>query len=61
VAARLDPQTLASAKLTVENFTAEPQPEDVIAVRPPAGGWDNVAPAPKTGAVAPRKPAGNRT
>ena len=44
VAKRLDPQSLAAAKLAIQTFTPEPQPDDAINVASPAGGWDS-APA----------------
>src|SRR5205085_10779194 len=40
VAKRLDPQSLAAAKLAIQTFTPEPQPDDAINVAGPAGGWD---------------------
>jgi localization factor PodJL len=40
VAKRLDPQSLAAAKLAIQTFTAEPQPDDAVNVASPAGGWD---------------------
>ncbi|WP_315702795.1 MULTISPECIES: hypothetical protein [unclassified Bradyrhizobium] len=40
VAKRLDPQSLAAAKLAIQTFTAEPQPDDAVNVPAPAGGWD---------------------
>jgi localization factor PodJL len=40
VAKRLDPQSLAAAKLAIQTFTPEPQPDDAINVASPAGGWD---------------------
>jgi localization factor PodJL len=40
VAKRLDPQSLAAAKLALQTFTAEPQPDDAINVPTPPGGWD---------------------
>ena len=53
VAKRLDPQSLAAAKLAIQTFAAEPQPDDAVNVASPPGGWDN-APAqanmPKAGA-----------
>ncbi|MGE0750039.1 MAG: hypothetical protein AB7K64_05565 [Variibacter sp.] len=45
VAARLDQQALVAARLAVQTFTVEPQPEDAIAVKTPAGGWEQAAPA----------------
>jgi localization factor PodJL len=51
VAKRLDPQSLAAAKLAIQTFTAEPQPDDAVNVASPPGGWDSapvqaVAPKP---------------
>jgi localization factor PodJL len=43
IAKRLDAQSLAAAKLAIQTFTAEPQPDDAINVATPPGGWD---PAP---------------
>ena len=40
VAKRLDPQSLAAAKLAIQTFTPEGQPDDAINVASPAGGWD---------------------
>ena len=51
VAKRLDPQSLAAARLAIQTFSVEPQPEDAVNVVAPAGGWD--APA----AAAAAKPA----
>ncbi|MDA9519890.1 hypothetical protein XI06_05830 [Bradyrhizobium sp. CCBAU 11434] len=52
VAKRLDPQSLAAAKLAIQTFSAEPQPDDAVNVQTPAGGWDSAPqatakPAPK--------------
>jgi localization factor PodJL len=44
IAKRLDAQSLAAAKLAIQTFTPEPQPDDAINVASPAGGWD-LAPA----------------
>jgi localization factor PodJL len=60
VAARLDAQSLASARAAVQGFTAEPQPAEAIEVKPPPGGWDKPAgaahsPKAKPPAGAPRK------
>jgi localization factor PodJL len=41
IAKRLDVQSLAAAKLAIQTFTAEPQPDDAINVATPAGGWDS--------------------
>jgi localization factor PodJL len=43
VTKRLDPQSLAAARLAIQTFTPEPQPEDATTVASPAGGWDNAA------------------
>lgn len=40
VAAHLDAQALAAAKLAVQKWSAEPQPEDAVNVKAPPGGWD---------------------
>jgi localization factor PodJL len=40
VAKRLDTQSLAAAKLAVQTFTPEKQPDDAVSVSAPAGGWD---------------------
>src|SRR5262245_3626120 len=55
VAKRLDPQSLAAAKLAIQTFTPEPQPEDSVNVAAPAGGWDS-APT-QASATKPAKPA----
>ncbi len=44
VAKRLDPQSLAAAKLAIQTFVPEGQPEDAVNVPAPAGGWDTAAP-----------------
>ena len=40
VARRMDAQSLAAAKLAIQTFSAEPQPEDAVIVATPPGGWD---------------------
>lgn len=61
VAKRLDPQSLAAAKLAIQTFIAEPQPDDAVAVGAPAGGWDS-APPTKTSAKTPaKKPAATQS
>ncbi len=45
IAKRLDAQSLAAAKLAVQTFTPEGQPDEATAVGAPAGGWDVAAPA----------------
>ena len=59
IAKRLDPQSLAAAKLAIQTFTAEPQPSDAIGVQVPAGGWDGAAVQPA--AAKPAKPPAKRT
>src|SRR5439155_11370737 len=44
IAKRLDAQSLAAAKLAIQTFMPEPQPDDAVNVASPAGGWD-AAPA----------------
>ena len=56
IAKRLDAQSLAAAKLAIQTFTPEPQPDDAINVAAPQGGWDS-APAAATAA----KPAPSRS
>ena len=50
VAGRLDAQTLAAAKLAVQTFQPEAQPDEAVNVKAPPGGWDHA-----TTAVAPTK------
>jgi localization factor PodJL len=59
IAKRLDPQSLAAAKLAIQTFIAEPQPSDAVNVAAPAGGWDS-APA-QPAAAKPVRPATKRT
>jgi localization factor PodJL len=59
IAKRLDAQSLAAAKLAIQTFTPEPQPDDAINVASPAGGWDT-APAPATAAKPAAKPVSNK-
>ena len=40
IAKRLDAQSLAAAKLAIQTFTPEGQPDDAVNVASPAGGWD---------------------
>ena len=48
IAKRLDVQSLAAAKLAIQTFTPEPQPNDAVNVASPTGGWD-LAPAAAAG------------
>jgi localization factor PodJL len=59
IAKRLDPQSLAAAKLAIQTFTPEPQPEDAINVATPPGGWDR-APVPVIAAKPAAKPASTK-
>ncbi|MEA3078828.1 MAG: localization factor PodJL, partial [Sphingomonadales bacterium] len=56
VAKRLDPQSLAAAKLAIQTFTPERQPDDAVNVPAPPGGWDT-APLPAHAAKPAAKPA----
>jgi localization factor PodJL len=56
IAKRLDAQSLAAAKLAIQTFTPEPQPNDAINVATPAGGWEP-APVQATTAKPAAKPA----
>jgi localization factor PodJL len=46
VAARLDPTALTTAKLAVQAFIPEREPDEATSLRTPAGGWDHAAAAP---------------
>jgi localization factor PodJL len=59
IAKRLDAQSLAAAKLAIQTFTPEPQPDDAVNVASPAGGWDS-APAQPTAAKPAAKPASTK-
>ena len=62
IAKRLDAQSLAAAKLAIQTFTPEPQPDDAIGVMTPAGGWDSAAAAPAANTKPAAKPvAAKRT
>ncbi len=62
IAGRLNPASLTAARLAVQAWTAQSQPEEAQ-VNPPAGGWDAVTPVipitkPKARASAPIKIGG---
>jgi localization factor PodJL len=59
VAKRLDAQSLAAAKLAIQTFTPEPQPDDAVNVAGPVGGWDS-APAQATNTKPVVKPVAAR-
>jgi localization factor PodJL len=48
IAKRLDAQSLAAARLAIQTFSAEPQPDDAVNVTTPAGGWDQAPPQATT-------------
>jgi localization factor PodJL len=52
VAAHLDAQALAAAKLEVQKWAPQPQPADAISVKAPPGGWDLAQHAERTKARA---------
>jgi localization factor PodJL len=56
VAKRLDPQSLAAAKLAIQTFTPEGQPDDAVNVASPPGGWDGVTAQATTAKSATGKP-----
>jgi localization factor PodJL len=60
IAKRLDVQSLAAAKLAIQTFAAEPQPDDAVNVAAPSGGWDS-ATQPATAAKPATKPAAKKT
>jgi localization factor PodJL len=45
IAARLDTQALIAARLAVQTWTVDPQPDEAINVKVPATGWDRAAPS----------------
>jgi localization factor PodJL len=53
VAKQLDAQSLAAAKLAIQTFTPEQQPNDAVNVATPPGGWDTAGQATT---VKPAKP-----
>lgn len=48
VTSHLDKQSLAAAQAAVQKWSAEPQPDEAISVRTPAGGWDGPAKGAQT-------------
>jgi localization factor PodJL len=46
VGARLDPQSLMAAKLAVQTFAVEREPDEATSLRTPQGGWDRVSAQP---------------
>src|ERR1700723_3389304 len=61
IAKRLDAQSLAAAKLAIQTFTVEPQPDDAINVATPAGGWDSAPVQPSAAKPAARPVSTKRT
>src|SRR5437764_11948812 len=45
VTARLDAQSLVAARLAVQTWTADPQPDEAVNVKAPGGGWERPATA----------------
>jgi localization factor PodJL len=60
VAKRLDAQSLAAARLAIQTFMAEPQPEDAVIVATPPGGWDGT-PSQASATKPTAKPGPKRT
>jgi localization factor PodJL len=59
VASRLDPQMLMAARLAVQTFAPEHEPEAATSLRVPPGGWDRTSAATSTPqAQAPRRQRG---
>ena len=56
IAKRLDAQSLAAAKLAIQTFTPEPQPDDAVNVASPAGGWDQAPAQPNSAKASARQP-----
>jgi localization factor PodJL len=61
IAKRLDPQSLAAARLAIQTFTPEPQPDDAVTVAAPAGGWDSAPAATGNAKPAAKSAASKRT
>ncbi|MGY3618938.1 hypothetical protein [Bradyrhizobium sp. USDA 10063] len=61
VAKRLDAQSLAAAKLAIQTFTAEPQPDDAVNAATPPGGWDSATVPPNAAKPAARAATAKRT
>jgi localization factor PodJL len=59
IAKRLDAQSLAAAKLAIQTFTPEPQPDDAVNAAAPQGGWDS-APATANAAKPAAKPVATK-
>jgi localization factor PodJL len=46
VAQKLDQQSLITARLAVQTWVADPQPEEATNVKAPPGGWERAETAP---------------
>jgi localization factor PodJL len=57
VAKRLDAQSLAAAKLAIQTFVPESQPDEAVNAASPAGGWDAAAQAGAAKSAPAAKPA----
>jgi localization factor PodJL len=60
IASRLDAQDLVAAKLAVQTFTPELEPETVTNLRVPPGGWDRMTAAAQPSRPKPHSPASAR-
>jgi len=60
VGAKLDPASLAAARSAVQNFKAQPQPDEAITVQTPPGGWDRPAAENAPATKKPRTSGGAR-
>ena len=61
IAKRLDAQSLAAAKLAIQTFTPELQPDDAVNVASPPGGWDAAPAQAQTSTAKPAaKPASTK-
>lgn len=60
VAKRLDAQSLAAAKLAIQTFVPDTQPEGAAVAAAPAGGWDGAAPAAKPAKTAAPKASSSK-
>ncbi|OQW58440.1 MAG: hypothetical protein A4S14_07315 [Proteobacteria bacterium SG_bin9] len=60
VAKRLDAQSLAAAKLAIQTFVPDTQPEGAANAAAPAGGWDGTGPAAKPAKTAAPKASSSK-
>ncbi len=57
VGARLDSQTLMAARLAVQSFIAQREPDEAVSVKAPLGGWDRTSLSTPAAKPKPRTPA----